>query len=89
MKIRLTRNTVADGRSVSAGQVVEVSEATGKTLVLMGKAQEVPAAPVAVTAKPEPVAEQPTAQPEPTSVAAPIPAPPPPPPSRKAKKGQP
>lgn len=41
MKILLLRNTVADGRSVSAGQEVEVLDATGRALVQMGKAREI------------------------------------------------
>ncbi len=40
MHIKLLRNTVADGQPVSIGQVIDVSEATGKTLVQMGKAVE-------------------------------------------------
>ena len=42
MHIKLLRNTVADGQPVSIGQVIDVSEATGKTLVQMGKAVELP-----------------------------------------------
>lgn len=51
MLIKLLRNTVADGQMAGAGQVVTVTDATGRTLVQMGKAVEVdshplPAAPV-------------------------------------------
>lgn len=38
MKIKLTRNTVADGKNVNAGEEVTVSDATGKTLIQLGKA---------------------------------------------------
>jgi hypothetical protein len=41
MKIKLLRNTVADGKQVSAGTIVTVSDAAGQTLVQMGKAQRV------------------------------------------------
>ena len=42
MYIKLLRNTVADGQPVSIGQILDVSDATGKTLVQMGKAVEFP-----------------------------------------------
>jgi len=42
MYIKLLRNTVADGQPVSKGQEVSVTDATGKTLVQMGKAVELP-----------------------------------------------
>jgi len=42
MHIKLLRNTVADGQPVSIGQTLDVSDATGKTLVQMGKAVEFP-----------------------------------------------
>jgi len=45
MLIKLLRNTVADGQMAGAGQVVTVTDATGRTLVQMGKAVEVNAAP--------------------------------------------
>ena len=62
MLIKLLRNTVADGRLVGAGQVVDVTEDTGHTLVRMGKAVEVvnplPAAPVLAAPAAKPVVEK-------------------------------
>lgn len=39
MKILLLRNTIADGRPVSAGQAIEVSESVGQALIVIGKAR--------------------------------------------------
>jgi len=41
MKIKIIRNTVADGKDVFEGEVVEVSDTVGKMLIRMGKAVEV------------------------------------------------
>ena len=38
MKIKILRTTVADSTFVRAGDVVDVSEADAKTLILLGKA---------------------------------------------------
>lgn len=38
MKIKILRTTVADSKFVRAGDVVEVSDADAKTLILLGKA---------------------------------------------------
>jgi hypothetical protein len=38
MKIKILRTTVADSKFVKAGEVVEVSDADAKTLILLGKA---------------------------------------------------
>lgn len=70
MLIKLLRNTVADGRQVGAGQVVDVTEATGKTLVQMGKAVDHPS-PVGRGAGGE--GEAPAAKPVVEKVADPLP----------------
>jgi hypothetical protein len=41
MKIRLTRNTFAGGQSHSSGDELEVKDAVGKQLLLLGKAIEI------------------------------------------------
>jgi len=41
MKIKIIRNTVADGKDVFKGEVVEVSDSIGRMLIQMGKAIEV------------------------------------------------
>ncbi len=47
MNILILKNTVADGRMVAAGQVVDVSESDARVLIRMGKASLSPeAAPV-------------------------------------------
>jgi broad-specificity NMP kinase len=41
MKIKIIRNTVAEGKDVFEGEVVEVSDPVGRMLIQMGKAEEV------------------------------------------------
>jgi hypothetical protein len=41
MKIKIIRNTVAEGKDVFEGEVVEVSDSVGRMLIRMGKAVEV------------------------------------------------
>ena len=50
MNIRLTRNTIAGGRPVSAGQTIEVDDRDGNLLVEMGKAVPVKSSPAMETA---------------------------------------
>ena len=41
MKIKIIRNTVADGKDVFEGEVLEASDSVGRMLIQMGKAVEV------------------------------------------------
>jgi len=41
MKIKIIRNTVAEGKDVFEGEVVEVRDFIGRMLIQMGKAKEV------------------------------------------------
>lgn len=41
MKIEILRSTIADGKPVKAGDVVEISDSNAKTLILLGKAKAV------------------------------------------------
>lgn len=45
MRIRITRNTVAEGRPVMAGEVLDLSSGEGALLVAMRKAEEIKAEP--------------------------------------------
>ena len=40
MKVLILRDTVADGKKVSAGEVVEIDNDTANTLISYGKAEE-------------------------------------------------
>ena len=42
MRILITRDTVADGKPVFVGEVVEVKPETGLVLIQMGKARKAP-----------------------------------------------
>lgn len=99
MHIKLLRNTVADGQPVSVGQIIDVTDATGKTLVQMGKAQELAAtgvklagsegaerAPITVIAVEPDQAIAPTGAPAITGAPAPVAAPIAPP-KPKGRKG--
>ena len=52
MKIRLLRNTICDGRAVSAGDVVEASEQAARALIAIRKAELYTAPPPAAEAPP-------------------------------------
>ena len=67
MKVRILRSTVADGRIVGVGEVVELDKSGGIFLVSIGKAEEF----VEEVAPVEPVVEP---DPEPEPAAAPTPA---------------
>jgi mannitol-1-phosphate/altronate dehydrogenase len=40
MKVKILRNTIASGKTVACGDVVDLSAADAKTLILMGKATD-------------------------------------------------
>lgn len=96
MWIKLLRNTVADAQLVSVGQVLNVRDETGLTLVRMGKATAwtdpleppKPIEPAAEVVK-EPIAPVSDASPSaPVVVAEPVAAPPPPSGRGKGNKGK-
>lgn len=39
MKVKISHDTVADGKPVNAGRIIEVSESEGKALILEKKAK--------------------------------------------------
>ena len=55
MRILITRDTVADGKPVFVGDVVEVKPETGQLLLQMGKAQIAPVSTQIETADKPPV----------------------------------
>ena len=56
MKIRITKNTVANKQSVKIGQVIDVPDNEGKFLLSIGKAEKHEAKP---EKEPEPINEAP------------------------------
>jgi hypothetical protein len=53
MKIRALRNVGIDGKSVAAGEVVEVDDRTGRFLIGLGKAEAYVEVEVAAVSPPE------------------------------------
>lgn len=54
MWIKIMRDTVADGKPVKAGEVLEISDNNARTLILLGKAVDVPAETAKAAAPVEP-----------------------------------
>lgn len=62
MWIKIMRDTVADGKPVKEGEVLDISDNNARTLILLGKAVDVPAdaATQAAPAAPAQVAKAPS-----------------------------